>query len=148
MIFVDFTGVKVKDIEMLRKKLKAGDSELKAAKKTLIRVALKDSKISLPQDIKSLPGEIALAFGYNDETAAAKTVYRASKENPAFKILGGFVDNKFFEAVEMIELAQLPSKEELLARLLGSISAPVSNFVYVLQANIKGLLYILANAKT
>ena len=146
IIFVDFTGLKVKDFSSLRKKLKANDNELKVAKKTLMDILFK--KVKLEVEAKKLPGEIALVFGYKDIISPAKIVWQSSQENPNLKILGGFLENKFFEAERIIELAQLPTREELLAKLVGSIKAPISNFVYVLEANIKGLIYVLAKART
>jgi len=145
MIFVDFTGLKVKDLSNLRKKLKAADNELKIAKKTLLLLALKEKKLEMAAE--ELKGEIAIVFGYKDELSPAKIVYQFSQENPNLKILGGFLENKFREAEEIIALAQLPSREELLAKLVGSISAPISNFVNVLQGNIKGLIYALTAIK-
>jgi len=147
MIFVDFTGLKVKDLSNLRKKLKGitGD-EIKVAKKTLLGLALKSAKLEL--EIKKIPGEIAVVFGYQDEISPAKIIWQFSQENPNLKILGGVIENKFREAEQIITLAQLPTKEELLAKLVGSIFAPVSNFVNVLRGNIKGLIYVLAKAKT
>ena len=145
MIFVDFTGLKVKDLSNLRKKIKMVGDEIKVAKKTLLELALKSAK--LETEIKKIPGEIAVVFGYKDEVSPAKTVYQFSKENQNLKILGGFLENKFREAQDFVTLAQLPTREELLAKLVGSISAPVSNFVSVLQANIKGLIYALSAIK-
>ena len=145
MILVDFTGLKVKDLSNLRKKLKAADNELKIAKKTLLLLALKEKKLEMAAE--ELKGEIAIVFGYKDELSPAKIVYQFSQENPNLKILGGFLENKFREAEEIIALAQLPSREELLAKLVGSISAPISNFVNVLQGNIKGLIYALTAIK-
>jgi large subunit ribosomal protein L10 len=146
MIFIDFTGLKVKDLFNLRKKLKTADSELKVAKKTLMGIALKEAKLKI--DTKKMAGEIALVFGFKDEISSSKVLYQFSRENPNLKILGGFFENKFKEAEDIITLAQLPSREELLARLVGSIQAPITNFFYILQANIKGLIIVLAKAKT
>lgn len=146
MVFVDFTGLKVKDIFSLRKKLKAAGSELKVAKKTLMGIIFKDKGLDV--DLKKLKGEIALAFGYEDEVASAKIIYQLSQQNQNLKILGGFLENKFIEAEKVIELAQLPSKEQLLAKLVGSMKSPVSNFVYALNYNIKGLVYLLNKIKT
>jgi len=146
IIFIDFTGLKVKDFSNLRKKIKAVGDELKVVKKTLMEIAFKKAKIEA--DPKEMPGEIALVFGYKDGMGPAKTIYQFSKENEHLKILGGFFEDKFRTAEDIIVLAQLPSKEELLAKLLGTISAPVSNFVRVLQGNIKGLITVLAKAKT
>lgn len=145
MIFVDFTGLKVKDLSNLRKKIKAVGDELKVAKKTLIRIAFKEIKIEI--DPKKMPGEIALIFGYKDEILPAKIVWQFAETNPNLKILGGFFENKFFEADKIIELAKLPTKEEILAKFVWSIKAPILNLINVLQGNIKGLIYILSIIK-
>jgi len=145
MIFVDFTGLRVKDFSSLRKKLKAVGEEMKVAKKTLMGIAFKKAKIEI--ETKKLPGEIALVFGYKDELMPAKIVYQFSQANPNLKILAGFFENKFVEAEKIIELAKLPTKKELLARLVGSISAPISNLVYALKYNLKGLVYALSRIK-
>jgi len=146
MIFVDFTGLRVKDFSSLRKKLKAVGEEIKVAKKTLMGIAFKKAKIEI--ETEKLPGEVALVSGYKDELTPAKIVYQFSQECPNLKILGGFFGNKFLETEKIIELAKLPTREELLARLVGSIFAPMSNFVSVLEANIKGLITVLAKART
>ncbi len=146
MIFVDFTGLKVKDLSNLRKKLRAVNSELKVAKKTLLGLVFK--KAGLEIEAKKMKGEIALIFGYNDGLSLAKMIYQFAEANPNLKILGGFFEKKFQEAEEIITLAQLPTREELLARLVGTISAPVSSLVRVLEGNIKGLIYILTKVKT
>jgi|SRR3989344_623683 len=145
MVFVDFTGLKVKDISKLRKELKKNQNEMKVAKKTLVNLALKDKNLEIAKD--KLPGEVALIFGYNDEISPARIVYQFSKTNPALKILGGFMENKFREIEEIMALAQLPGREELLARLVGSIASPMSGMLNVLQGNIKGLIRVLAQAK-
>lgn len=148
IIFCDFTGLKVKDFSDLRTKLKITGNELKVAKKTLMVISSKNFNATLAEEIKKMIGEISLVFGYQDIISAAKTVWQFSENNPNLKILGGFFEGKIRQAEEVIALAQLPSKEELLAKLMRSISAPVSNFVNVLQGNIKGLIYVLAKAKT
>jgi len=141
MLLVDFTGLKVVEAFNLRKELKKAEAELKVAKKTLIQLALKDNK--LDRNIKEMNGEIALVLGYNDEILPAKAIYDFSKKNKNLKILGGFFNNEYQEAGKFIELAKLPSKEELLGRLVGSISSPISGFVRSLQYNLKGLVFAL-----
>jgi len=145
MIFVDFTGLKVKDLSDLRKKLRAVNSELKVAKKTLLGLVFK--KAGLEIETKKIKGEIALIFGYNDGLSLAKMIYQFAEANPNLKILGGFFEKKFQEAEEIITLAQLPTREELLAKLVGTIFAPVSNLVNVLQGNIRNLVYIFSQIK-
>ena len=145
IIFVDFSGLRVKDLSNLRKKLKAANSELKVTKKTLLDLVFK--KTGLAIEAKKIKGEIALIFGYKDGLSLAKMIYQFSETNPNLKILGGFFEKKFREAEEIITLAQLPTREELLAKLVGTIFAPVSNLVNVLQGNIKGLIYALSGIK-
>jgi large subunit ribosomal protein L10 len=146
MVFVDFTGLKAKDILELKKGLKETDSVLKVCKKTLLNLALTAKKIAV--NVKDLQGQIAVVFGFKDEIGPAKAIYQFTKENENLKILGGFIENEFQDTEYLTALAQLPSKQELLAKLVGSINSPVSKFANVLQGNIKGLLRVLANAKT
>ncbi|PIZ86824.1 MAG: 50S ribosomal protein L10 [Candidatus Nealsonbacteria bacterium CG_4_10_14_0_2_um_filter_40_15] len=144
-IFVDFTGLKMKDIFDLRKKLKMVDSQLKVTKKTLAQIAF--NKSGLKTEIKKLKGEIAFVFGLKDEISPAKIIFQFSQINPNLKILGGFLENKFVEAEKIVELAKLPTREELLGKLVGSISAPVSNLINVLQGNLRNLVSILSQLK-
>lgn len=146
MVFVAIEGLKAAELFDLRKRLKAADCLLSVAKKTLLNIVLKEKKIDI--DLKELEGQIVLIFGFKDELSPAKIAYQFSLGNKNLKILAGFFENKFRDVEEIITLAKIPSKEELLARVVSSISAPVSNFVNVLQGNIKGLIYIFKQAKT
>ena len=145
MFFVDFTGLKVKDMSGLRKKIRGVDGEFKVAKKTLLGLAFKDAKIDV--QAKKMQGEIALVLSYKDQVSPAKLIWETSKGNKNLKILGGFMNNKLMTREEVEVLAQLPSREQLLAQLVGSIKAPVSNFIYALNYNIKGLVYLLTTIK-
>jgi len=141
MIFADFTGLKVKDLSNLRKKIKAADGEIKVAKKTLLGLAAKSAGLEF--EAKKIKGEIAMVFGYKDEISLAKIIYQFASANPNLKILGGFLENQFREAQDFITLAQLPTKEELLARLARGVSAPISNFINVLQAPLEACIFII-----
>jgi len=144
MIFVDFTGLKVKDLSNLRKKIKEVAGELKITKKTLLFLALKDYYPLVAQKVKKLRGEVAIVFSFKDEISSTKTIWQFSQEKPNLKILGGFFENKFREAEDIITLAQVPTREELLANLVRSISSPISGLINVFQGNIKGLMYALS----
>lgn len=141
-VFADFSGMKVKDITDLKSKLRQKGAEFKVGKKTLMNIALKQKGIDA--DIKEMSGEVALVMGYEDEIAPAKEIHEFSKTNQNIKILGGILENKLIDARQVIALAQLPSKTELLAKLVGSVSAPSRNFVGVLQGNIRGLVQVLS----
>jgi len=115
------------------------------AKKSLMEIALKNKKIEL--DSKKLDGEVAMVFGYEDEIAPSKAVYQFSKENQKAKILGGFLENKFYEMADVIKLAELPSKTQLLGMLLGTLSAPATNLVGVMSGNMRKLVFALSQIK-
>jgi len=145
ILLVGITGLKVKDLTQLRKKLKNVDASIQVVKKTLAEKVLKEHKLDF--DKKKMKTEVALVFAFGDELGAAKTVYQMSRENENLKILAGFIENQPKDAEYIITLAQIPSREELLARLVGTMSAPVSNFVRALNYNIKGLVYLLSIIK-
>jgi len=148
LIFVDFSKVNSKDMFGLRKNLKEAGCALKIVKKTLVRIALGQSNISFWQKIKeNIPGQLALVFGIEDEVAPARISNKFAKEHENFKILGGLFENKFIERDRVLALANLPSKDELLAKLVGSIASPMSGFMNVLQGNIKGLITVLSKIK-
>ena len=140
VIFVAIDKLKVKDISGLRRKLKEAGGKLKVAKKTLIKLTFEKNKLKLPED---LTGEIALIFGLDNEISPIKSAFQFSKENDNLKLLSGIFEGKLVGKEEVIAIAQLPSREELLAQLVGTISAPMSGFINVLQGNIKGLIYAL-----
>lgn len=146
MVFVSVKGLKASELFDLRKQLKELSCLLSVVKKTLLKIAFKENKIELNE--KKLNGELALIFGFEDELAPAKTAYNFSLKNENLKILGGFLEDNFRDMEEIIALARIPSKQELLVKVIGSIKAPLSGFTNVLQGNIKGLITVLAKAKT
>lgn len=134
MVFVDFSKVASKDMFALRKNLKEAGCNLKIAKKTLVRIAFGQSNISFWNKIKSsIPGQLALVFGMEDEVAPARVANNFAKTQENFKILGGIFENRFIEKARVLELAAIPPRNELLGRLVGSIYSPVSSFVRVLD---------------
>jgi len=145
IVFVAYEGLKASDIFNLRKILKKAGCSFIIAKKTLLNIALKERKINL--NTRELEGQVGLIFGLENEVSSAKLSYKFQKENGNLKILGGFFENNIISAENVLELAKIPSKQELLAKFVGTISAPISGFANVLQGNIKGLISVLAKAK-
>jgi large subunit ribosomal protein L10 len=141
VVFSDFKGLSVKDMTTLRKELKAEGISLKVLKKTLINIALKDAGVEL--NAREMEGQVALAISEKDEVAAAKIIAKAAKANENLKILAGILGDKALSKEEVIALSKLPSKEELLAKLVGTLNAPVSGFVNVLAGNLRGLVNVL-----
>jgi len=145
MVFVAVEGLKAAEIFDLRKSLKQEDCLLCVAKKTLLNIAFKQSKMDF--DTEALQGQLALIFGFGDELTPAKIAYQFSLKNENLKILGGFFENKLIDAEEIISLAKIPSKQELLAKVVASISSPISGFANALQGNIRNLVYVLSGIK-
>jgi len=134
VIFADFSKVNSKDLFDWRKKLKEAGCALKIGKKTLIRIAFGQSGITFWNKIKkNVPGQLALVFGIEDEIAPARISNQFTKTNENFKILGGIFENRFIEKERVLELAAIPTRNELLSRLLGSLSSSTTKFVRVLD---------------
>jgi large subunit ribosomal protein L10 len=96
-----------------------------------------------------MEGQIGAIFAFEDPFAPMKAANAFAKTHEHLKILGGYFENEIQSAVSIVAIASLPSREELLARLVGTLAAPMSGFARVLQGNIKGLVYVLAQrAKT
>ena len=146
IVFTEFNSLGVKDNEELRNSLREADSEYMVAKKTLLDIAFKEEKIE-NLDIKSFEGKIAAVFGYEDEVAPAKIVDEFQNKNEENKekvrLVAGILENKFLNMTEVTALAKLPSKDELYAKIVGSLNAPISGFVNVLAGNIRGLVNVL-----
>ncbi len=141
VVFVDFSKVASKDLFDLRKKLKEAGCLLKIGKKTLIRIAFGQSNISFWNKIKnSVPGQLALVFGVEDELSPARISNQFSKINENFKILGGIFPDEggkkkfiFIDKEKVLMLANIPPRNELLGRLVGSLSSSMASFVRVLD---------------
>ncbi len=143
VVFTKFNGLGVKDNETLRKELRSEGNEYLVAKKTLLNIALKDADIE-GVDTKSMEGQLAAIFGFSDEVSPAKIVAKFGKTHEGkIEFLGGILENKFITGKNVADLAELPSREELYAKLVGSINAPVSGFVNALAGNLRGLVNVL-----
>jgi large subunit ribosomal protein L10 len=140
-VFSDFKGLTVKNLTDLRRELREKGVDFQVLKKTLITIALKDAGIEM--DAKKLSGQIAVAVSAGDEVEAAKIIAKAAKANDNLKIVGGLLGKSVLTDQEVVALSKLPGKEELLAKLVGTLNAPVSGFVNVLAGNIRGLVQVL-----
>lgn len=138
--FVNYKGLKAREMEELRNRLKDVDANIMVVKKTLAKIALEAEDIDL--DPEKLEGELAFVFGFGDIISPAKVVDRFAK-NYSVKILGALLDESVLESEKVEKLANLPTKEQLRAQLVSTIAGPLTGFVGVLEGNIKGLLTVL-----
>jgi large subunit ribosomal protein L10 len=147
VVFATFNALEVKESEELRNILRAEQSELIVAKKTLLNLALKSNQIEGAEP-KGFDGQVATILSYGDEVGAAKILDKFRKEHDGrIEFAGGVLEGKFIDKASVIALAKLPSKHELLSKLVGSLNAPVSGFVNVLAGNLRGLVNVLNAVK-
>lgn len=143
VIFTKFNALSVVENEELRKKLKEQGNEYFVAKKTLFNIAFKDKNIE-GLNTKELDGRVAAVFGYEDEVSPARVVADFQKgHEEKIEFVAGILENKLLSANEVDDLAKLPSKQELYAKIVGSINAPVSGFVNALAGNLRNVVYVL-----
>lgn len=145
-ILADFTGLKVGELTQLRRQVKEADGELKVAKNTLLtRAAGGDSLLAPLTD--QFVGPNAVVFGYADPVALAKLLVKFAQDKPLLKIKGGVLSGQVLTPKDIESLSKLPSREVLLAQLLGALQAVPTRLVMVLAGVLRGLLNVLVAIK-
>ncbi len=144
VVFANFQGLSMKDIDELRKSCKEQGVQLRANKKTLLKLALKNTGLDV--DTKEFVGGVATFTG-SDDITAAKIVATFAKTHEVVKIFGGIFEKAFIGEAQVKALSAIPSRHELLGRLVGTLNAPVSGFVNVLAGNLRGLVTVLSAIK-
>jgi len=140
--FSSVSGFTMPQADKLRAKAAEKNVEVFIAKKTLLTIAAKDAGIT-GVEATDLSGSILTAVSYSDEVSAAKVLKDFVKENEAFALQAGVLEGKLIAKDEVKRLADLPSKEQLLGQLVGTLNASISGFVNVLAGNLRGLVTVL-----
>jgi large subunit ribosomal protein L10 len=140
MILTEYHGLTVEEVSELRSKLRAQNSEYAIVKNTLSQIALKEAGISGGDNFS---GPTALVIENGDAVSPAKIVMDFAKTHAKLKVRAGYLEGKFVDAAVVFRLSELPSREVLIARMLGSMQTPISGFINVLAANIRGLVTVL-----
>jgi len=132
-VMFNFSGIPVKEINKLRDDCRKEGLDYLVAKKTLLKRAL--AAKGFPDVAgKDFEGEIAALFSFDDEVAPARVVATFAKENEKAKFAGGIFQGVFIDVQKVLELSKIPSKKELLAKVVGCLSNPLSGIVLVLSA--------------
>ncbi len=134
----DFAGLTVEHATGLRKSLREQRSSYRVAKNTLIRIAAQ--KASLPDLEQYLTGQTGIAFAPEDPIAAAKILADFIKKNERPKVKAFYLDGRLYPGAELAKIAALPGKKELLAKVVGSVQAPLSNLIGTLDGVLRKLV--------
>ncbi|MEW6725332.1 MAG: 50S ribosomal protein L10 [Bacillota bacterium] len=140
-VFVDYRGLNVAQDTILRRRLREAGVEYRVLKNTMINLAA--SQLGIDGLAPHLEGPTAVAFGYDDPVAPAKILAEFVKENKLDKLTvkTGILEGKVIGVEEVKRLADLPSREVLLAQVLAGIQAPLTSLVSVLQAPLRNMAY-------
>ena len=146
LVVMDYKGTKVAEMNAIRRSLeKSGGTDFQVVKNTLARLALTGT----PSEglLPLMSGPNAVMFGYDDPVAPTKVLVEAAKDVKAIEVKGGLLNGRIMSAEGVVALSKLPSREQLLAMLLGTLQAPASNFVNLLAQIPRGLLNVLTAIK-
>ncbi len=141
VVFVNFQGMNVANITDLRNSIRECGGSIQVLKKTLIQRVLDESKV----DINTLvfEGEIAAVFGFQDEIGVVKILSAFAKEKDHSTFRGGVMGSVLLDEEALAQLARIPGRDELLAKAVGSLAAPMSGIVNVFVGNMRNLVYAL-----
>jgi len=143
VVLTDYQGLSVPEVEVLRRDLQKAGANYQVVKNTLLDIAFKDSDFRPPTSDLRLVGPTAIVLSHEDEIGPLKALYDFAKEHEALKIKGGFFEGVFVASEKLKEIAELPGREELLAKLLGMMQSPIARLVRVGKSNQMGLVGVL-----
>jgi large subunit ribosomal protein L10 len=143
--FVDYRGLTFSEATELRARLVKVDASLKVVKNTLAKIAAVDAGVEGLNEL--LQGPTAIAYCHGDPVRVAKTIQDFIKEKKKAAIRGGKLQRSMLTASEVEKLAALPSREQLIAQLVGAIAAPLTGLVGVLNGPIRGLVMVLGQVQ-
>lgn len=132
VVVVDYRGLKVEEANELRKNFREAGVEYKIYKNNLVQLAIEGTEYEVLGN--DLTGPNAIAFSYEDAVAPAKIVKEFAKTHKALELKSGVVEKKYCDLEAITAIADIPSRDALIGKFLGSIKSPVSNFAYMLQA--------------
>ena len=140
VVLASYNDLPVSDIQELRKRLKEKDVFYRVVKKTILKLVTKDN---VDEDlIDGLRGNLTLAYS-PDEVSAAKILAEFAKDHEGIELHAGWLENDFIDKAKVEELSKLLGKEELLAKLVGTLKSPISGLANVLGGNTRGLVNVL-----
>lgn len=140
-ILTDYRGLTMGDITQLRNKLREIQGEYHVTKNRLVKLALKEANLPVPEDL--LEGPTATGFCFEEVPAVARVLMDFSKESKILVIKGGLLGDRIISADQVTALAELPPREVLLAQVLGTIQGPAGGITRAIAGSIRNILYVL-----
>ena len=131
LVLVNSRGLTVEQDTILRRKLREAGAEYKVYKNTMINFAVEGTDFA--EISQHLVGPTTLAISYDDPTTAARIISKELKAMPVLEFKGGIIDNVYYDGKGVLAVANIPSREELLSRLLGSFKSPMSTFARLIS---------------
>ncbi len=132
VLFTEYRGLSVPAMQQLRRDLKEQNAEISVVKNTLFKLAAGDDAQNFAEEFSS--GPTAVTYIFEDEAATAKALFDFAEKNQNLVIKGGFIDGKLYDGSQIEALSKLPPKDVLIAQVIGTIAAPLSNLVGVVEA--------------
>lgn len=142
VVFADYQGLTMSQLAEIRSKLAESGATFSVTKNTLLERALKNQKLAISDD-KMFEGPIATLFAYEDEITPIKVLTKGLKDFQIGKVKAGLLNGEALDAASINKLASLPSREELLGKVVGTLGAPLYGLAGVLQALPRNLVYAL-----
>jgi large subunit ribosomal protein L10 len=144
-----YAGTSVKSLENLRKQAKQDGTTVKVVKNRLVVKALENNPKFKKIDLSVFKGMLIYAFNENDELGSAQTLANFAKTNPNLEFIAGLSEKgELIDSQGVLELAKLPSKNQLRSILVGTLLEPLNGFVAVLNANLTSFIYVLKARET
>lgn len=144
VVLTDYRGLTVAEVTELRAKLREAGISYRVTKNTLLRLAVAGTSTLSHIDPSTFTGPMALALSTEDEIEPARVVFQYAKAHNALEIVGAITgDGQLLSAAEVKALATLPTREQLLGQVVGTIAAPLSGMVGVLGANVRSVVHVL-----
>lgn len=143
MVFTNYTGLTHKQLETFKREIKKADADFVVSKNTLLKRALEKSPSSDLKSKEKMDGQTGTMFLYGDIVAPLKTLAKLIKELQKPEIKYGYLDGKVVTSAEVIKISSLPSREQLIAQLVGAMKSPIYGLHRSLQWNIQKFVLIL-----
>jgi large subunit ribosomal protein L10 len=143
IVFTDYLGISAENANTLRRKIKENDGEVVIAKNTLIKVALKEENHDVSKVENDLKNSTAMVLSYKDAISPIKAIFDFAKTIEFPKVKSAFIEGAYYGKEKVEEIKTIPSKEQLLSRVVGGLQSPITGFVGVLGGVQRKFVYAI-----